>query len=138
MQPGRIYYDGECGLCHGFVRFVLKHDKHAKFRFAPLGDARGPIDTVIVRDASGRMLTRSAAVIHVLEAIGWSVTARLIRMFPRPMRDWGYDWVARVRKRIFPKPEGSCPLVSAELRSRFELPGQAGESEPGISSGMVK
>ncbi|MBI3725962.1 DUF393 domain-containing protein, partial [bacterium] len=33
----RIFFDGGCGLCHGFVRFVLAEDRAGAFRFAPLG-----------------------------------------------------------------------------------------------------
>ena len=31
-----LFYDGHCGLCHSAVKFVLKHDRRALFRFAPL------------------------------------------------------------------------------------------------------
>ncbi len=29
-----IVFDGECVLCSGFFRFVLKHDREEKFLFA--------------------------------------------------------------------------------------------------------
>ena len=33
----RLFYDGECGLCHAAVRFVLAEDRDGQgFRFAPL------------------------------------------------------------------------------------------------------
>ena len=28
-----IVFDGVCGLCSGFVRFVLRHDKRGQYRF---------------------------------------------------------------------------------------------------------
>ena len=32
-----VYYDGHCGLCHRFVRFLLAEDRRGRaFRFAPL------------------------------------------------------------------------------------------------------
>ena len=31
-----VLYDGVCGLCNGFVRFVLRRDTAARFVFAPL------------------------------------------------------------------------------------------------------
>src|SRR6185503_7836994 len=34
-----LLYDGECGFCHGAVRFVLAHDRRAAFRFAALQSA---------------------------------------------------------------------------------------------------
>ena len=37
---GTIYYDGECGLCHASIRFVLAEDQQSLFRFSPMqGDA---------------------------------------------------------------------------------------------------
>ena len=38
---------------------------------------------------------------------------------PRPLRDVAYDFVARVRYRIFGKTKEACPLMPPELRSRF-------------------
>jgi hypothetical protein len=33
----QIFFDGHCGLCHGFVRFVLQEDQSGEpFSFAPL------------------------------------------------------------------------------------------------------
>ena len=31
-----IFFDGYCGLCNGFVDFILKFDKNAVFKFSPL------------------------------------------------------------------------------------------------------
>lgn len=31
-----VLYDGLCGLCDRYVQFVLRRDKHRRFRFAPL------------------------------------------------------------------------------------------------------
>jgi predicted DCC family thiol-disulfide oxidoreductase YuxK len=32
-----VFYDGHCGLCHGFIRFLLARDPGGeKFDFAPL------------------------------------------------------------------------------------------------------
>jgi len=39
-QTEIIFYDGHCALCHGAVKFVLKHDRSGNaFRFAPLQGA---------------------------------------------------------------------------------------------------
>jgi len=31
-----ILFDGVCNLCNSSVQFVIKHDRHARFRFATL------------------------------------------------------------------------------------------------------
>lgn len=132
--PEILFYDGHCGLCHRAVKFVLKHDKTGKaFRFAPLqGETFGALvpaseratlpDSVIVRTADGVLLVRSAAFIHILRRLGggWRVLAAILAVVPRALRDAAYDFVARVRYRIFGRRDDVCPIVPAELRKRFD------------------
>jgi len=131
--PEVVYYDGDCGLCHRTVRFLLAEDQRGDtFRYAALqsdhfaqhvSDAeRASLgDSVIVRTSDGRLLQRSSAVVHLLLALGglWRVIGSLIWCIPRPLRDFGYDSIARVRKRVFSAPQGHCPLIPAELGARF-------------------
>lgn len=127
-----LFYDGGCGLCHGAVLFVLKRDKDAVFRFAPLGgetfaaevpDAARALlpDSLVLKEVDGRVLTRSSAVVVMLRHLGgfWRVVGDLLWILPRPLRNLGYDLVAKVRHRLFKQPEGACPLVPKELRGRF-------------------
>jgi predicted DCC family thiol-disulfide oxidoreductase YuxK len=134
VAPGReiLFYDGHCGMCHGFVRFLLAKDRGRAFVFAPLqGDtfaamvpaaerARLP-DSMVIRAADGRLLVRSAAALHVLDTVGggWRTLAALLRLVPRPILDAAYRVVAAIRHRLGPPPPSMCPLVPAELRERF-------------------
>jgi len=129
----RIFYDGHCGLCHGFVRFVLAKDGPGLFRFAPLDSnafretvpaaSRTNLgDSIVVLTADSNLLTRSTAVLHVLGRLGgfWRLLAGLIRWIPVAARDWFYDQIARIRHRLFRRPQDSCPIVPAHLRDRFD------------------
>lgn len=129
----RLFYDGACGLCHWLVRFVARHDREGRFRFAPLGGAafsraftekeRASLpQSVVVRTASGKVYVRSDAVAYVLCRLGtpWSVLGKLLGAAPRALRDAGYDCVARIRRRLFPAPDAACPVVPQELKDRFE------------------
>lgn len=132
-MSGRIFYDGTCGLCHGFVRFVLARDRVARYRFAPLqgttvralipeaGRAALP-DSIVVRTGDGRTLVRSDAVLQVLGDLGggWGGIAGALRVVPRVARDAAYDAVAAVRRRLLRRPREICPLVPEKFRSRFE------------------
>lgn len=122
MSP-TVFYDGECALCHRFVLFVLKHDKQAIFRFAPLqGEAAGRevdllADSVVVKTADGDLLVYSSAVVYVLRELGFSGAARVLELIP--LRDFAYRLVAKVRKQIFGRRTKWCPIVPDELRGRF-------------------
>jgi predicted DCC family thiol-disulfide oxidoreductase YuxK len=130
----RIFYDGHCGLCHGWVRFTLARDRDGRaFRFAPL---QGPTfaaavpeavrtglpDSIVVQREDGALLTRSAAVLHVLRRLGggWRVLATVGAALPGPLRDAAYDGLARVRGRLARRPPDVCPLLPLELRDRFD------------------
>ena len=132
--PERVFYDGSCGLCHRGVRFVVARDREGRaFRFAPLGGATflrevdpsvvpGLPDSFIVVTRDGRLLARSEAVLHVGAQLGgvWRVLAAAVRLVPRPIRDFLYDRIAAVRKRLFRAPAEACPVMPAELRRRFD------------------
>jgi predicted DCC family thiol-disulfide oxidoreductase YuxK len=128
-----LFYDGHCGLCHRAVKFVLRHDPEgAAFRFAPL---QGPTfqaavpaaqraalpDSMAVRTLDGRLLLKSEAWLHIMRRLGgiWKLIGSVCSIVPRFIRDWGYDFVAAVRFRIFGRRDDLCPLIPPALRNRF-------------------
>ena len=132
-EPDIVFFDGECGLCHRTVRWLLAEDPDgASFRFAPLqGDtittrltsdriAALP-DSIVLLRADGALLDRSDAVVHILLALGGlsALLGRGLLLVPRPLRNLMYDAVARVRKSAFRKPSGLCPMLPPELGARF-------------------
>jgi predicted DCC family thiol-disulfide oxidoreductase YuxK len=131
--PEFLFYDGHCGLCHRAVKFVLRHDREGMaFRFAPLQgetferlvpaeQSSGLPDSIVVQTRDGALLVRSSAFIHILRRLGggWRVLAAILSIVPRPLRDAAYDFIARVRYRIFGRQDDVCPLVPPELRKRF-------------------
>jgi predicted DCC family thiol-disulfide oxidoreductase YuxK len=128
-----IFYDGACGLCHSCVRFVLRHDKAENFMFAPLqGEyAQSKLDltaltskygdTIIVETHTKELKVKSDAVIHILKTLGgaWGALGSLYRIFPKGVRNWGYDLVGKYRHTFFKKPAAVCPIVPNELQKRF-------------------
>jgi predicted DCC family thiol-disulfide oxidoreductase YuxK len=130
-----ILYDGVCGLCNGLNRFLLKRDKHDRFRFASLqsefaasllkqhGINAVDLDTVYVvvdhGQASERLLARSDAILHVLRQLGgiWNVF-RLGIAVPKSLRDALYNVVARNRYRVFGKYD-VCLMPEERYRRKF-------------------
>jgi predicted DCC family thiol-disulfide oxidoreductase YuxK len=134
-EPSRIlFYDGDCGLCAQSVRFFLGIDRHKRLSFAPLqGDtAQGYLpanlrdaqclSTVVYRcsDSDGQSLfLRSEAVARALTDVGglWGLLGRLLHIIPTPMRDWGYNLIARNRLKFF--PNGACTLPAEQACERL-------------------
>lgn len=129
-----VFYDGHCGLCHGFVRFVARRDPAGKFEFAPLHgehyarliprERRAAIpESVVVLPSANQVLVKSAAVRHVLQRMGgvWSWLAAAGGMFPVAFLDFAYDRVASARRGLFAAPADACPDVPRELRARFRM-----------------
>lgn len=117
----KVLYDGTCGLCHRGMRWLIAEDRTGtSFRYAPLGTERP--DSVIVQTEAGEVLVRSAAALHLLGRMGglWRVIGVLFALLPRRVRDAMYDFVARVRYRIFGRTKDACPLVPPDLRTRFD------------------
>jgi predicted DCC family thiol-disulfide oxidoreductase YuxK len=128
-----VFYDGHCGLCDRAVRFVLKHDPGRAFRFAPLQGttypsrvsaeqrARLPNSIVVLTD-DGSTLTRSDAFVHIFRRLGggWKTLAGALALIPRPVRDFVYDFIARIRYRIFGRRDNICPVMPPELSARFD------------------
>ena len=125
-----ILFDGVCNLCNSSVQFIIKHDKDCKFRFASLQSEYGQSQLIkfqldntdmdsFVFVMYGKAFTKSTAGLMVLKNFGglWKILYMLI-IFPKPLRDWVYDRIAKNRYKLFGKKE-SCMLPSPELKSRF-------------------
>ncbi len=128
-----VFYDGHCGLCHGFVRFVLAEDRYGNnLVFSPLQSnyfaAAAPKsqgtdlpDSVLVQISKGRLLVRSAAVLEIAARLGglWRAIGIVAGSIPRRFLDSCYDFVARIRRRIFGTTAAVCPVLPPDLQSRF-------------------
>ncbi|WP_027243475.1 thiol-disulfide oxidoreductase DCC family protein [Leisingera daeponensis] len=129
-----IVFDGECVLCSGFFRFMLRHDREGRFSFAtaqsPLGQqlyrAHGlPTDEfetnlVIVDGRSHQRLDAFAAAMRALPW-PWPVLS-VCRFLPGWLKDPLYFSVARNRYRLFGRYD-RCMIPSPEVRARFAAGG---------------
>ena len=136
MTETLVFYDGVCGLCDRFVKFLLRRDARGRFRFAPLQGAvaqevltpRGidpaQLDSVVVVDRwqrdDARVFRRSRAVLEAVRMLdgSWPAIARFALLAPRPLADAVYRVVARYRYRVFGKLD-ACPIPPPEWRNRF-------------------
>jgi predicted DCC family thiol-disulfide oxidoreductase YuxK len=126
-----VFYDGQCGLCHRAVQFLLKRDPEGeKFRYAALqGEtattllaALSPVpDSMVVHTPNQTLLTQGDAALHLARALGglWAVLGILGRILPRFIRNILYDGIAARRYRWFGKRDESCPLLTPDQRDLF-------------------
>jgi predicted DCC family thiol-disulfide oxidoreductase YuxK len=120
-----VFFDGACGLCNGFVDFLVSRDKEGALRFASLQGQTAAsytnlpaVDSVIVDDGS-RLLVRSDAAIAAVAQLGgvWRAVT-LLRVIPRGLRDGLYDAVARNRHRWSGRRR-ACRVATEAERSWF-------------------
>ncbi len=125
-----IVFDGVCVLCNGFVRFVLRHDRQARFSFliaqTETGEAlyralelkSSDYDTVLVF-VDGTFHEKLDAFCVVMGRLGWPWRALgALRVLPRGLKDWLYDRIARNRYAIFGRCD-TCLVPDETLRERF-------------------
>ena len=124
-----VFFDGECGLCDRFVKFLIQKDKAHRLRFATLqGETARSNFPALGSDPDlwsvryvrgGRGYVRSAAAIRAISSLGglWTA-ANAILIVPRFIRDGVYKYVATHRYRWFGKFD-ACMLPSPTLRERF-------------------
>lgn len=111
-DDGIILYDGVCVLCSGWMRFVIRRDRHCLFRFTPIQSDYGsalaralgidPADpdtnAVIWKGVSYRRSDAALRVVSLLPCWGW---VRVAHAIPRFLRDAVYRLVARTRYRVW-------------------------------------
>ena len=125
-----ILFDAECILCSANARFVLRHDKIARFRLASVQGVAGaslcrehgldPDDPTSILVVDGAMVRRdSDAVLAIYEGLGWPWRAlALFRLVPAVIRDPVYRWIARNRYRLFGK-RATCWVAPPEFQNRI-------------------
>lgn len=125
-----VVFDAKCLLCLAWVKFLLKHDKRGRFRFASIQSRAGAdllaraglqvtnLETLLLVDGK-RTYQHTAAILRVLHQLGFPWRLAWIGwLVPSFIRDAAYRWVARNRYRIFGQSD-SCFLPSKEHLGRF-------------------
>lgn len=123
-----IFFDGQCGLCNGFVNFILKIDQSHLFLFSPLQsdfaiqtlpqELTTDLKTIVVL-INGTTFKKAQAVFAIFQEIGgfWKILS-IMKYLPSSLLNMGYDLVAENRYSLFGKKE-TCRIPSPEERKRF-------------------
>ncbi|OIJ19289.1 thiol-disulfide oxidoreductase [Anaerobacillus alkalidiazotrophicus] len=124
-----ILFDGICNFCNHSVRFIIKRDKNAVYKFASLQSNIGRelvskhniptnIDSLILIE-NNQCYYQSTAALKICKHLkgAWKLLYCLL-VVPRPIRNYLYHIVAKNRYKWFGQTD-SCLLPSPELKKRF-------------------
>jgi predicted DCC family thiol-disulfide oxidoreductase YuxK len=125
-----VLFDGVCNLCNHSVKFIIKRDSKAKFRFASLQSEVGqqklsqhaiPIidNESIVVIKNRKVFQKSNAALEIARGLdgAWPILYGL-KVVPRFIRDFFYDLIARNRYKMFGR-QNECMIPTPELKARF-------------------
>ncbi|MBE7537615.1 MAG: thiol-disulfide oxidoreductase DCC family protein [Opitutaceae bacterium] len=136
VEPGDrvVLFDGHCVMCSAGARALMRADRRALFKLgttqSPEGgrllachglSAEAP-DTFVLSEGS-RLYVRSTAYVRILWRLGMplKLLAAILWLVPRPVRDAGYNWVARNRFRLFGR-QSTCPMPTPDNQAHFWMP----------------
>ncbi len=123
-----VLFDGVCNLCDNTVQFLLRHDLKKRLTFASQQSEAGqelllrfglPTLEGLVLLEGRKIFTGSDAALRLFRHLGgyWPAL-EVLRVFPRPLREWVYRFIARNRYRWFGKKD-ACMVPTPEVRARF-------------------
>lgn len=124
-----IFYDGDCGFCNHWVRWILNNDRKDLFRFAALQSEFGQVflaerglenkhfNTLYIWKPGEFYLKKSQAVARIARLLGgkYAMMARL-NVLPRALADKLYDQIAKRRLKL---AAPNCLLPTPEERKKF-------------------
>ena len=125
-----IIFDGVCNLCEFSVRFIVKNDRQARFRFVSAQSEKGKalqrrcgVDTLadgtVILLENDRVHIRSDAALQIAKNLDgvWRFLY-ILRFIPKPVREFFYSIISKNRYRWFGKKQ-ECLLPDKNLKQRF-------------------
>ncbi|MGJ8724137.1 MAG: thiol-disulfide oxidoreductase DCC family protein [Roseibacillus sp.] len=136
MEQARkiVFFDGGCLLCSAAVQWTHRRDRRGEIWFAALEsefasqyreelglpEAGEGAETFVYWDRERKEVTfKSSGALSLLRELGgfWAFLSVVGGLFPRSIRDWFYDLIARNRRQWFGASE-ECQLPPASLRGK--------------------
>ncbi len=124
-----VLYDGVCHLCQRSVRFIIRHDKKNKFKFASLQSEiaqkrfseihfKNSLETIVLLKGT-QHFEKSNAVLEIAKHLSgaWPLLY-VFKFIPRLLRDAVYTYIAKHRYRWFGRSD-SCLIPSEEMKAKF-------------------
>ena len=125
-----IIFDGVCNFCIGAINFIIKRDRAEQFVFTPMQSEIGQeliqkygakmvgVDTFLLIK-NGQCYGRTDAALEITRDLsGFWYLSRVLKILPRPIRDYFYSLFARNRYALFGRRD-ACMVPGANVRDRF-------------------
>jgi len=125
-----IVFDGTCILCNGFMKFILRFDRHQTFKFLTAQSDNGQtlykhhdldptdFDTFLVF-VDGQLYERMDGVLAIYAKLGWPwKLAGIAHILPRTIKNWLYNRVAKNRYALFGQYD-TCMIPTPDITARF-------------------
>jgi len=126
-----VLFDGVCNLCESTVRFIIRRDRAANFRFCPLQSdvakmllkkhdfSDDALDSVLLL-SNGVVHRKSRAALRIARKLdgAWPVFFYLFHWLPALVADPVYDFIGNRRYKWFGM-KNACWIPDAELQQRF-------------------
>lgn len=126
-----VLFDGICNLCERSVQLVVRNDRAARFRFAPLQsdvaarllkqheDNHEELSSMVLIER-GQLFRKSRAALRVARQMDglWPLMYYGFAWIPLFIADPVYDFIGRRRYRWFGE-KSECWVPTEDLRSRF-------------------
>ena len=124
-----LVFDGDCAFCHRAVQFILAHERRTDLFFVPRDSDLGRC----LREEHRLQLVESLLWVENNQAfIEFDAVARAAAYLggpcahlataalwlPRPLLNWGYRIVAKIRKHLAHRPR-HCLLLTTSQQQRF-------------------
>lgn len=124
-----VFYDGDCGFCNHWVKWIIKNDKKDQFRFSALQSNfgqqflwqrnldRNQFNTLYLWKPNSFYLVKSEAVSKIAKILGGkhALLANL-NILPRFLSDSIYDKIAKNRDKLSSQ---KCFVPTEEERKKF-------------------
>jgi predicted DCC family thiol-disulfide oxidoreductase YuxK len=126
-----VLFDGVCNLCESTVRFIIRRDRRAHFRFASLQSefaqqmmssfayADDELSSVLLI-TNGQLYRKSQAGLQIARRLdgAWPLCYYLFFWVPGFIANPVYDFVGKRRYKWFGRKE-DCWIPSEDLQQRF-------------------
>ncbi len=125
-----IIFDGVCNLCEFSVRFIVKNDRRARFRFVSAQSEKGKVlqrrcgvdtlaDGTVILLENDQVYIKSDAALQIAKNLDgiWKFLY-ILRFIPKPVREYFYAIISKNRYQWFGKKQ-ECLLPDKNLKQRF-------------------